>query len=175
MLVDERRLPLVAQISSAQVHDSRILVPLLESIPAAKGLAGRTRKRPSKLHADRAYASRAHRAWLRSRGIAPRIARYRVESHERLGRWHWVVERTLGWLHRFRRLRIRREPRADMHEAFCRLPARSSVGGMSRGFVRRSKSSLLRTLRSFCSLRFKTVQARAFAARYSDTHVGAHP
>jgi len=50
--------------------------PLVESIPAVKGLAGRARKRPGKLHADRAYASRAHRAWLRRRGIAARIARY---------------------------------------------------------------------------------------------------
>jgi hypothetical protein len=75
LLVDERGRPLVAQISGAQVHDSRFLIPLVESIPAAKGLAGRARKSPGRLHADRAYASRAHRAWLRSRGIAARIAR----------------------------------------------------------------------------------------------------
>ncbi|WP_081897660.1 IS5 family transposase [Massilia sp. BSC265] len=121
LLVDERGLPLVAQISGAQVHDSRFLIPLIELIPAVKGLAGRARKRPGKLHADRAYASRAHRAWLRSRGIAARIARYGVESRERLGRWCWVVERTLGWLHRFRRLRIRLERRADVHQAFLSL------------------------------------------------------
>jgi len=47
------------------------------------------------------------------RGIGVRIARRGVEGHERLGRWRWVVERTLGWLHRFRRLRIRYEWRAD--------------------------------------------------------------
>ncbi len=121
LLVNERGLPLAAQISGAQVHDSRFLIRLVESIPAVKGLAGRARKRPDKLHADRAYASRAHRAWLRSRGIAARIARYGVESRERLGRWHWVVERTLFWLHRFRRLRIRHERRADMHQAFLSL------------------------------------------------------
>jgi transposase len=121
LLVDERGLPLVAQISGAQVHDSRFLIPLVESIPSVKGLAGRSRIRPGKLHADRAYASRAHRARLRSRGIAARIARYRVQSRERLGRWRWVVERTLGWLHRFRRLRIRHERRADVHQAFLSL------------------------------------------------------
>lgn len=53
LLGDERGLPLVAQISGAQVHDSRFLIPLVESIPAVKGLAGRARKRPGKLHADR--------------------------------------------------------------------------------------------------------------------------
>jgi len=61
LLVDQRGLPLVVQISGAQVHDSRLLIPLGESIPAVKGLSVRARKRPGKLHADRAYASRAHR------------------------------------------------------------------------------------------------------------------
>lgn len=120
LLVDQRTLPLVAQISGAQVHDSPLLIPLVESIPAVKGLSVRARKRPAKLHADRSYASRAHQAWLRRRGIAARIARY-GESRERLGRWRWVVERTLGWLHRFRRLRIRHERRADIHQAFLSL------------------------------------------------------
>jgi IS5 family transposase len=59
--------------------------------------------------------------WLRSRDIVPRIARYGIDSRERLGRWRWVVERTLGWLHRFRRLRIRYERRADIHQAFLSL------------------------------------------------------
>lgn len=53
----------------------------------------------------------------RSHGIAPRIARYGIESRERLGNWRWVIERTLDWLHRFRRLRIRYERQADAHEA----------------------------------------------------------
>jgi transposase len=103
VLVDQRGLPLVARISGAQVHDSRLLIPLVDAIPAVPGLPGRARKRPVNLHADRAYASRAHRAWLRRRGITARIARYGIESRERLGRWRWVVERTLGWLHRFRK------------------------------------------------------------------------
>jgi transposase len=33
----------------------------------------------------------------------------------------WVVERTLAWLHRFRRLALRYERRADVHEAFLTL------------------------------------------------------
>lgn len=72
------------------------LYQMMTAIPAATGLPGRARKRPGKLHADRAYASRAHRVCLRRRGIAARIARCGVESRERLGRWRWVVERTLG-------------------------------------------------------------------------------
>lgn len=72
---------LVAQISGAQVHDSRFLIPLVDSISAVKGLAGRARKRSGKLHADRAYASRSHRAWLQGRGVAARIARYGVAGN----------------------------------------------------------------------------------------------
>jgi hypothetical protein len=42
----------------------------VESILAVKGLMRRVRKRPGKLPADRAYASREHRAWLRRRAIS---------------------------------------------------------------------------------------------------------
>ena len=86
ILVDQRGLPLVTQISGAQVHDFQLLIPIIKAIPAIKGLSGRALKRPGQLHADRAYASRAHRAWLRRRGIAARIARYGIKSREQLGR-----------------------------------------------------------------------------------------
>ena len=33
----------------------------------------------------------------------------------------WVVERTLSWLHQHRRLRIRSERQAEIHEAFLSL------------------------------------------------------
>lgn len=37
------------------------------------------------------------------------------------GVFRWVVEGTLAWLHRFRRLALRYERRADVHEAFLTL------------------------------------------------------
>lgn len=121
MIVDQRGAPLVATLSGANVHDSRMLQPLVQALPAVAGLSGRPRKRPDKLHADKGYDYPCHRRWLHGRGIGVRIARRGVESHERLGRWRWVVERTLGWLHRFRRLRIRYERRADIHQGFLSL------------------------------------------------------
>ncbi|MEV6332611.1 transposase, partial [Streptomyces sp. NPDC051909] len=38
-----------------------------------------------------------------------------------LGVHRWVVERTIAWLHGFRRLRVRWERRDDIHEAFLGL------------------------------------------------------
>ena len=84
---------------------------------------GRPRRRPHRLHADKAYNSAANRAALRRRHIRPRLARKGIESKERLGRYRWVAERTIAWLHNFRRLAVRYERRAAIHEAFLWLGA----------------------------------------------------
>ena len=108
-------------MSAANVHDSRMCLETVDAIAPVRGKRGRPRRRPEKLHADKAYDSRALRAELRKRGITPRIARRGVESSERLGRYRWVVERTISWLNRYRRLRIRYERRADIHLAFLHI------------------------------------------------------
>jgi len=82
---------------------------------------GRPRKRPRKLHADKGYDFPRCRKALRKRGIKARIARRGVDSSERLGRHRRVVERTLAWLARYRRLAVRYERRADIHEALLHL------------------------------------------------------
>ncbi|MBF6303153.1 transposase, partial [Nocardia amamiensis] len=38
-----------------------------------------------------------------------------------LGVVRWPVERSFAWLHAFKRLRIRYERRADIHQAFLSL------------------------------------------------------
>lgn len=80
---------------------------------------GSPHKRPAKLHADKGYDFPRCRQSLRR--ITSRIDRRGIESSERLARTQWVVERTLAWLHRFRRLTVRYEWRADIHEAFLTL------------------------------------------------------
>jgi len=55
------------------------------------------------------------------RRIRVRIARKGIESSERLGCHRWVVEPTLAWLNRFRRLTVCQERRAAIHEAFLHL------------------------------------------------------
>jgi len=37
------------------------------------------------------------------------------------GRFRWVVELTFAWLNQFRRLRVRYDKRADIHDAFLSL------------------------------------------------------
>lgn len=110
-------------MTAANVHDSRMLEPVLDAVPPIRQCAGRPRKRPAKLHADKGYDFARCRRACRKRGIAPRIARRGVESSEKLGRHRWVVERTLAWIARFRRLVVRYERRADIFEAFHHLAA----------------------------------------------------
>jgi len=40
-------------ISGANTHDSKMLAPLLDSNPGGRERAGRPRRRPVKLHADK--------------------------------------------------------------------------------------------------------------------------
>ena len=122
--MDRNGIPLAVRLSAANVHDSKLLEDVVDAIPAVvgpRGRPGRPRKRPAKLHADKAYDSSEERRALRSRGITPRIARRGVESSERLRRYRWVVERSLAWLLGFRRLGIRYERRADILTAMLQL------------------------------------------------------
>lgn len=73
------------------------------------------------LLADRAYDSGEHLEKLTRRGILPLIAARNTEHGSGLGVLRWVVERTISWLHQFRRLRIRYERRADIHTALMTL------------------------------------------------------
>lgn len=120
-MVDRAGTPLGLTLSGANRHDSVMLAPTLDAVPGVQGRRGRPRRRPDKLHADKAYDHRRCRAECRARSVKPRIARRGSESSQRLGRHRWVVERTLAWLNRFRRLAIRYERRADIHEAFLTL------------------------------------------------------
>jgi transposase len=121
LLADRRGIPLSTTISAANVHDSRLLEEIVDSVSPVRGRRGRPRKRPEKLHADKGYDYPRCRRVLRQRGIKARIGRRGIESGEKLGRHRWVVERSFSWLYRFRRLTVRYERRADIHQAFLDL------------------------------------------------------
>jgi transposase len=133
VLVDANGIPLVLLLSAANVHDSRLFEPLLDAVPPIRQCRGRPRKRPGKLHADKGYDHGRCRRACRKRAIVPRIARRGIDSSERLGRHRWVVECTLAWFARFRRLTVRYERRADILEGLHRLAAAL----ICFGFIRR--------------------------------------
>jgi transposase len=97
------------------------LIPLVDGIPPVRGKRGRPRRRPKKVIGDRAYQSKERRRQLRARGIRTQIARQRTQHGSGLGKERWVVERTISWIHQYRRLRVRYERRADIHEAFLHI------------------------------------------------------
>jgi transposase len=111
----------IAHAGAANANDSVMLEAVLDDIPPIRMPTGRRRRRPGKVHGDKAYDHRRCRAYLRRRGIRPRIARRGVESSARLGRHRWRIERTGAWLSGFRRLRIRYERSGERFYALVML------------------------------------------------------
>ncbi|MEU2502993.1 IS5 family transposase [Streptomyces pseudogriseolus] len=98
VLTDGQGIPLAVSLTGGNRNDVTQLLPLLDKIPHDK-----------------------YRRLLRQRGIRPVIAERGQPHGTGLGTFRWVVERTISWLHGFRRLRIRWERRDDIHEAFLGL------------------------------------------------------
>ncbi|MDH6455480.1 transposase [Streptomyces sp. SAI-119] len=121
VLTDGQGIPLAVSLTGGNRNDVTQLLPLLDKIPAVAGVVGRPRRRPDMLFADRGYDHDKYRRLLRERGIRPAIAERGQPHGTGLGTFRWVVERTISWLHGFRRLRIRWERRDDIHEAFLGL------------------------------------------------------
>ncbi len=120
-MVDAQGIPLAECLTAANVNETTVLAAVLDAIPPVRGRVGRPRRRPDKLHADKGYRSRKNQGLLRARNIQSRVARPKIDSSERLGKHRWVVERTFAWLNRMKRLVIRYERRADIHDALLTL------------------------------------------------------
>jgi transposase len=121
LLVDAAGLPLNVAVSGANRHDSMLVEPILDGMPAIKrGGRGHPRRRPIKLHAL-GYDNPRVRRYLRRRRITARIARIGRDSSQRLGRHRWVVERTIGWLLSYKRLALRYHRTATTINALARL------------------------------------------------------
>jgi transposase len=122
-LSDHAGLPLSVAISAANTHDSCALKPLVMAIPAIKSRRGPRRRKPGKLHADKAYDHPGLRSWVAHQGIRVRIARKGIDSNEKLGKHRWVIERTMAWLTGYRRLTLRYERKSSHFLAFLTLGA----------------------------------------------------
>jgi transposase len=112
---------LAVRLTAGNRNDVTQLLPLLDGVPPVRGRVGRPRRKPLALVADRGYDHDKYRRALWARGIRPVIARRGSLHGSGLGRQRWVVERSLAWLHQFKRLRVRWEHRADIHQAFLQL------------------------------------------------------
>ena len=120
-VVDAKGVPLAVVTTGANRNDVTQLVPLVEAIPAARGRPGRPLRVPKLVVADGGYDHDKCRMRLSCRGIATAIARRGVPHGSGLGRRRWYVERTLSWLHQFKRLRVRWERLVGVHDAFVKL------------------------------------------------------
>ncbi|MEV7834920.1 IS5 family transposase [Streptomyces subrutilus] len=116
LIVDRHGTPLAVTLTGGNRHDITQLLPLLDVIPPIRGRRGRPRRKPRRLYAHRGYDFDKYRRLLWKRGIKPLIARRGVANGSGLGKVRWVVERAFAWLHQFKRLRIRYERRADLHQ-----------------------------------------------------------
>lgn len=121
LITDARGVPLAVILTPANTHDVTQLIPLVDAIPPVRGKRGRPRRKPDAVQGDRGYDSEPHRRTLRRLGITPIIAKRNTEHGSGLGVTRWVVERTISWLHQYRRLRVRYERRSDIHEAFLSI------------------------------------------------------
>jgi transposase len=98
-----------------------VLEDVVDAVPPIRQPVGRPRRRPTKLHGDKGYDNRSSRDLLARRNIVARIARKGVESPTRLGRYRYVIERSLEWVSRFRRLTRRYERQSSHFLAFVCL------------------------------------------------------
>ncbi|OIK23047.1 IS5 family transposase [Streptomyces malaysiense] len=80
--------PLSLLVTAGQRGDSPQFEPVLEAIRVPKVGGGRPRRRPLRVRGDKAYSSRANRAYLRRRGIRCTIAEPadQVRNRKRRGR-----------------------------------------------------------------------------------------
>ena len=121
VVVDGQGTPLAATVTAGNYPDVKEVEAVVDSVPPVRGKAGRPRRRPLVLYADRAYDSKRHRQGMRRRGIKPKFARRKTEHGSGLGVYRWVGERTLSWLHGLGRLRVRKDRKAAIHQAFLTI------------------------------------------------------
>jgi transposase len=121
LIVDGRGIPIAAYLEAADVHETRLVDPVLKSL-FVEG-------QPERLGGDKSYDSDPLDAKLRRRGIEM-IAEHRKNRKRpatqdgrvarRLKR-RWKVERCNSWLKNYRRLLVRHEFYPENFLAFVHL------------------------------------------------------
>ncbi len=121
---DADGLPLVVQITPANVPDQNQLPKLLKARPAVQSPRGRPRRNPEALLGDRAYGTKAMIDLVKGMRIDCALAPRTSTTHgSGLGKIRYVVERSLAWFSHFRRIRLCYERSGERFQAFHDLAA----------------------------------------------------
>ncbi|MFD3456993.1 IS5 family transposase [Streptomyces sp. NPDC058691] len=139
LAVDGRGLPLSILVTPGNVNDSTVFQAVMADIYVARAGRGRPRTRPARVVADKAYSSKAIRAWCRRHGIAVTIPERADQVANRLRRGSRggrppafdgeaykgrnVVERCFGRLKQFRAIATRFDKLASRYRAGLHLAA----------------------------------------------------
>jgi len=124
LVTDAVGIPLVVQVGPANVNDAVPALDLLDSIPPIQGPQGRPRFRPAILQGDRAYGTTEVLDGVRERGVIPLIPKINSKVHgSGLGKFRYVVERTLAWFGHNRRLKLCYERTGEHLQALHDLAA----------------------------------------------------
>ncbi|CAM3243178.1 Transposase IS4-like domain-containing protein [Stackebrandtia soli] len=121
MACDGNGVPLAVLTTGANVNDVTCAIELVDAIPPIAGRPGRPRRRPDTVLADKGYDSRRVREAVQHRRITPIIPKRGTKGIIGLGKIRWVVERTISWLHQYKRLATRWEVHTDLHNGLISL------------------------------------------------------
>jgi len=129
-VVDGNGLPLATTVSPGQSHESKWLEPTLLAVRIPQSRAGRPRRWPDAVAADRAYSFHRVRSWLHRRSVEPVIPQRSNQVGRKGGcrrfdkekyRGRNVVERCVAWLKICRRVLTRFEKLAVNYLAMLQL------------------------------------------------------
>jgi transposase len=126
VLSDAEGLPLVVQTGPANQRDDGKVEDLLEAFPVLRdGRTGAVHVLPPALLGDRGYGFPHLIAVVVLYGIAALLSpRGRDKPHgSGLGRWRWVVERTMSWWTHFRRINLCYERKGEHFQGLHELAA----------------------------------------------------
>lgn len=119
--MDARGIPLSIVVSGANRHDVRLLVPTLDQVIVPRPVTVARHH----LCADKGYTGQPAWTAMVHRGYRPHVPQRGDTAprrrHPRGRARRWVVERTLSWLNRFRKLLVRFEKLRVSHLALLEL------------------------------------------------------
>ncbi len=126
LVTDGKGLPLAAEVTAGQRHESTQVGVVLDGIAIPQPV-GRPRKRPERIAGDKGYSYPTVRQWLWAHGIQPVIPRRSNQQPEKypfdkdIYRGRAVIEQCVGWLKECRRIGTRFDKLAISFLAMLKL------------------------------------------------------